>query len=183
MLIVVGSDNKIKVDAVRAAFKASYRCRFSLERLKAKSGVVRNPMDDVTCIVGARNRARYALDSNDAADLAVGIESGLSHIKCGNGKFMWFESTWVIVLDREEKEGIGSSGRIWVPDDIVAEIRHDDSGLGAVMDARVGREGTNRAEGYCGIATNGALSRLEATCGAVIFALGPFLNTDLFSRK
>ncbi len=183
MLIVVGSENKIKIDAVRAGFRASYRCRFSVEWLKAPSRVVRNPMDDETCIAGARNRARYALDSNELADFGVGIESGLSRVKCGAGKPMWFESTWAVVLDREGREGPGSGGRVWVPNDIVREISDNDSGLGEVMDGRLGRKGTNKAEGYAGIATNSVLCRKDETRDAVIWALAPFLNPMLFSAE
>ena len=181
MRIGVGSKNPAKIGAVRDAFKKAYSFRVPyVTGIDAPSGVSRQPKTDVECIRGARNRAMATFAQVSKADFGVGIESGICIASYGGINENWFERTWVVVVDKNGKEGIGSSVSFRVSNTIINEIRTRDTGLGRILDARFGAEDTNKREGYSGIVTNGILRRREVTCDAVIATLAVFLNPDLF---
>lgn len=181
MRIGVGSKNSAKIGAVRDAFKKAYPSLVQLVTgIDASSCVSSQPKTDVECIRGARNRANVAFTAMKGATFGVGIESGICIASYGGIHEGWFERTWVVVVDKDGNEGIGSSVSFRVSNTITNEIRMRDTGLGRILDARLDIRDISKREGYSGIATNGVLNRREITCDAVIAALAVFLNPDLF---
>lgn len=181
MKIMVGSLNPAKIGAVRDAFKRAYPSLIlRVNGTNVSSNVPSQPKGDVQCISGARNRARVAFVGVSGADFAVGIESGICIASYGGVSEGWFDRTWVVVRDKDGKEGIGSSISFRVSNTIANELRTRDIGLGRIMNARSGKKDISKAEGYSGIATGGILYRREITRDAIIAALAVFLNPDLF---
>src|SRR3954447_4293568 len=106
MLVAVGSTNPVKADATRQAFSQVWPASSTdVESAAVRSGVASQPMNDVECIEGARNRAILAREALDA-DYGVGIEGGLVHV---GG--LWFNGGWVVIVDRDFSEGLGGTLR------------------------------------------------------------------------
>jgi inosine/xanthosine triphosphatase len=174
MKVAIGSKNPVKIEAVRLGFeKVLPDEAFEFIGVDTPSGVADQPMSDEEAIEGARNRARGALEASDA-DFGVGVEGslhkiGMRHFQCG----------WIAVLDREGRQGIGSSCRMPFPERMIQMVK---SGMevGMAVDQIFGRTNAKHAEGYFGIITKGAITRTDGYRDGVIAALAPFLHKDLF---
>ncbi len=181
MNITVGSLNPAKISAVHDAFRKAYpSLLLRVNGINVLSGIPSQPKGDVQCIQGARNRAMAAFVASEEANFTVGIESGICLACYGGVNEGWFERTWVVVRNKDGTEGIGSSVSFRVSNTIANEIRTRDTGLGRIMDARLGTKDTKKAEGYSSIVTKGVLCRKEVTRDAVITALAVFLNPEMF---
>lgn len=176
MHIAVGSTNPVKIEAVRLAFQTMWpeeTC--TVEGVGVASGVSSQPMSDSESIRGARNRANQARLSSDA-DFGVGLEGGLQEI---DGRH--FDCGWVVVVDRDGYEGIGSTIRISTPPCMMTLIRNGME-LGEANDKIFGRENSKQAEGHFGLMTKNVITRTAGYRDGVISALSRFIHRDLFER-
>ena len=183
MIIGVGSSNPAKTGGTRDAFVAAYGSHVIrvMQSFFVDSGVPHNPVSDIQCIQGARNRAKAAQKRTDNGNFFVGIESGIVIASFGDVNEGWFERTWAVVIDKDGKEGIGSGASFRIPEYVVNRIRSGQLGLGGITDTYTGCKGTKNGNGYCGFVTNGVLCRRKVTCDAVIAALAEFLVPTFFA--
>lgn len=175
MKIAVGSDNPVKVTAVKKAFlKVWPKKNCLVTGLVTDSGVSNQPMSDEESIKGAQNRARQAL-GKAKADFGVGLESGLQKI----GRH-WFCCGWVVVIDKYGNIGTAASVRIEMPKKIMILI---DQGveLGQAADKFFERKNVKQKEGFFGLMTNNIISRTDAYIDGVVMALVRFIKTELFA--
>lgn len=173
MLVAVGSTNPRKADATRQAFAQAWpAAQVDVETVDVRSGVAAQPMSDVECIEGARNRAILAVEAL-TSDYGVGVEAGLVHV---GG--LWFNCGWAVVVDAEFREGLGSTFRVPVPTSLVRKIEHG-AELSGVLDEVLGQD-DSRGAGYFGRVTNGVVTRTRATTDAVVAALARFSHPTLF---
>ncbi len=184
MIIGVGSANPAKTGGTRDAFTAAYGAHLIrvMQCFFVDSGVPHNPVGDIQCIHGARNRAKAAMAATANADFAVGIESGICLASYGGVNEGWFERTWVVIQSRDGTEGIGAGDSFRVPEYAANRIRANQLGLGGITDAHAGFKGTKSGMGYCGLVTNKILCRREVTRNAVIAALAQFLVPQFFEE-
>ena len=77
MLIAVGSENKIKLDAVRRGFEQAGFTDITVVGFNALSDVAEQPFGKDETLAGAKNRATATLTHFKDADIIVGIESGI----------------------------------------------------------------------------------------------------------
>lgn len=174
MKISVGSENGTKIAAVVEA------CRevlgdFEVVSTLADSGVSKMPTTDDEMITGAMNRARDARERS-GADLSFGLEGGM--VKTGHG---WFLRGWVAVYDGSEYF-LGCSPGIMVPDVISGEVTQQKE-LGDVMDRVARRKGVKGAEGAYGILTKNRIDRKAAFKAAVLSALAPIYNEEIYKAS
>lgn len=173
MLVAVGSTNPVKAEATRQAFGHTWPgVSIVVESVAVRSGVPEQPMSDLECIEGARNRAILARETC-SAEYGVGIEAGLVHL---GG--LWFNCGWAVVTDASFREGLGSTFRVPVPSVIVRKVERG-AELADVLDELLG-EPDARSSGYFGVMTGGEVSRLRASADAVLAALAPFAHQSLF---
>jgi inosine/xanthosine triphosphatase len=173
MIVAVGSLNPAKIEAARLAFGALWPDAVQGVRgCDVLSGVAAQPMTDAEAIRGARNRAARAIGLGQA-DYGVGIEGGLEQTEGS-----WFNSGWAVVIDRDGREGVGSTLRMQVPLALMEFVLAGQE-LGEACDLVFGRTDAKRAEGFVGLMTGNALHRTGALCDAVIAALAPFLHPAL----
>jgi inosine/xanthosine triphosphatase len=173
-VVAVGSANPAKVEAVRAAFAALWpEQRWDIRAVSVASGVAVQPMSDEESITGARNRARAALEACDAA-FGVGLEGGLQQV----GEW-WFDSGWIVVRDREGREGIGSTAKIIVPRHML-ELIQQGMELGDAVDVLFQQQNSKQAQGHFGLMTAGTITRARAYTDGVLSALARFVHTRLF---
>jgi inosine/xanthosine triphosphatase len=130
-------------------------------------------MSDKESITGARNRAKKALESL-GADYGVGLEGGLQEIE-GN----WFDAGWIVVVDKEGNEGIGSTIRMMTPEKMMDLIKQGME-LGHVNDKLFGLENSKHGDGHFGLMTNGAITRTDGYRDGVIAALARFIKPEVF---
>lgn len=126
--VVVGSDSKIKLRAVAAAFKV-FGCDITPIDCKVPSFVPAQPKGKPTMKKGAVNRAKNAQKLIHGADLYIGIESGLIR-KFGR----WYNPACVAVLTSKNDRPIIVFGDYFpIPKWLVARISAQKSDIGHVI--------------------------------------------------
>jgi inosine/xanthosine triphosphatase len=177
MLIAVGSTNPTKIAPVEEIFRYHFGvdgAHIQVKGVTVNSGVGEQPMSDDEMFRGAMNRAKAALKKVKNAEYGVGIEGGLHRYGYG-----WFERSTVVILNREGKFGVGSSGGLALPDSIMEKI-HDGKNLEEAVDEIFGTSQVGEGIGMFGLMTRGAVTRAEGVKHGVAFALARFLHEGLY---
>lgn len=174
MIVAVGSENPVKIQAVKKAFKRVWPDKnWKVVGVKVASGVSDQPMSDKESIKGATNRAKRALKELKA-DFGVGLEGGVN--KIGN---IWFDCGWIVVIDKKGRIGIGSGTRIETPESIMKLLREGRE-LGTANDILFGTKNSKQGQGHFGLMTNGILTRESEYYSAIVSALSRFIHPELF---
>jgi inosine/xanthosine triphosphatase len=174
MKVAVGSENPVKINAVKHAFKLMWpKKKWQVVGVKVPSGVSDQPMSDEESIKGATNRARRSLKLAKA-DFGVGLEGGIQ--KIGN---KWFDCGWIVVVDKKGRVGIGSSARIETAPAILKLIKKGIE-LGSANDKVFKAENSKQKGGHFSLMTDGLITRKDGYLDAVIFALSRFLHPELW---
>jgi inosine/xanthosine triphosphatase len=147
-----------------------------LQVVSVPSGVSIQPMSSAETLQGAFNRARGAMEMVPSGDFWVGIEGGVEEAE---GEMAAF--AWVVVLTRD-KAGKGRSGTFFLPERIAQLIRSGKE-LGEADDIVFGKTNSKQKNGAIGILTGDVIDRARLYEGAVILALVPFRNPDLYAEK
>ncbi len=170
--IAVGSTNPAKITAVSATIHRIWP-NAQITGVAVPSGVSPMPMSDEETIAGARNRARAALEAL-SADLGVGLEGGVC-----TGPLGMILHGWVVVLDKNGREGIGGTARLPLPHSIAQRIYNGEE-LGPVMDDLLGETNVKHKGGAIGALTAGLVLRAETFAVAVAYALSPFIAPEFY---
>lgn len=180
MRVVVGSQNPVKVWAVEEAFR-KYWPEIAVVGVEVVSGVGEQPMSENETMIGARQRARAALEVDRVADYGVGLEGGVTEI----GSRM-FECAWACVVKRPAdakamagEEGLGGGLYFELPDKIAQRIRKGGE-LGPIMDEMTGEENVKQKGGAIGMFSKGRLDRRQAYVQIVLSALIKFVSPEWF---
>jgi inosine/xanthosine triphosphatase len=175
-LVIVGSKNPVKVSCTEAAFHQAFEGAFLVEGLNISSGVSEQPYGDEETYEGAFNRSNAAKLAFPEADYWVGIEGGVDLV----GREM-HAFAWVVIIDKEGKIGKAKTSTFFLPKAIV-ELVESGMELGEADDKVFKRANSKQENGAVGILTNGAVDRKEYYQQAVVLALIPFLQRDLYSN-
>lgn len=177
ILVAVGSTNPVKIEAVRSAFETLWlEQSWEIRAVSVASGVAPQPMSDLESITGARNRARTALSSTDAI-YGVGLEGGLQQV----GEW-WFDSGWIVVVDRNGCEGIGSTAKLVIPTQMITLI-HQGMEMGEAVDVVFQQQNSRQSHGHFGLMTRNAITRTKAYADGVLVALARFVHPHIFDEK
>jgi len=172
--IAVGSTNPVKVTAVRRTVTRVWP-EAVITAVSVPTGVSEMPMTDAETIAGARNRAAAAR-SQTGADMGIGLEGGVH--PHGAGLIL---HGWVVVVDKNGREGIGGAARLPLPQAIADRILAGEE-LGPVMDDILNDHNTRQKGGAIGALTNGLVLRGESFALAVAYALAPFVSPALYGE-
>jgi len=170
--VCVGSKNPSKVESVSRVIKKLYPDALVLG-IDSPSGVSSQPLCDEEGIMGATNRAKYAIEQG-CGDLGVGIEGIVEDNSSGT-----FLRTWIVTIDRLENSGIGDGGSLLLPSKVAQKVKNGVE-LGKVMDILIGCSETSKGPGAYGIFTNNMVTRSDALERGVIFSLAPFINPKYY---
>ena len=174
MKVVVGSTNPVKIEATKRAFKKVWpQKKWEIVGIEVSSGVSHQPMTDKEAVKGARNRAKEALKII-RADFGVGLEGGLQEFE-GN----WFDTGWIVVIDKKGKEGIGSTIRMQNAPKTIKMVQVGME-LGHVDDIVFKVKNSKQGDGHFGLMSKNAVTRTEAYTEGVISALVRFIRPELF---
>lgn len=173
--IVVASENPVKLDTSGLGFAKMFPEElFEVSGVSAPSNVSNQPMTEEETLKGALNRAENVSKLSPDADYWVGIEGGLEEI---NGQMETF--AWIVVKHKDGKIGKGKTGSFFLPQKI-AELIKQGKELGEADDIVFGKTNSKQSNGAVGILTNDVLTRTTFYEPAVILALIPFKNPELY---
>lgn len=172
--VVVASKNPIKIMATRNGFEKLFSIDFNYYSVDAQSGVKRQPSSDSETLIGARNRIRNAKEIHPKANFYVGLEGGVEEIDNELHEFAW------IVVERSDgKVGKGKTCTFIAPESFRIMVRGGME-VGDISDIVFGKKNSKQDMGAIGLLTSGAIDRAEMYRHAVIVAMMPFLNPNLY---
>lgn len=176
MIVAVGSDNPVKVNAVKNVIRKIWP-QSEVVSIKVSSGVSDQPIGTDETIQGALNRAQTACQKAQA-DFGVGLEGAVTEIK----PYGYFNVPWCAVVSKTGKVGLGMGGGIEIPDDVKQEILKGRE-LGPVMDVKTGINEVKKKMGAIGLLTGGLVDRQQAYEIMLIFALAKFIRPDFYEKN
>ena len=173
--IVVASKNPVKVNASLDGFRKMFPNEiFEVRSVSVSSGVGIQPRSDSEAFQGAWNRVNNASKEIPNADFWVGIEGGIEEKGLDMEAF-----AWVAVKDKNKKLGKGRTGTFFLPPKI-AELIKQGKELGEADDIVFGRTNSKQENGAVGILTDNVVDRTKYYTEAVVLALIPFVNEELY---
>jgi len=173
MKIKVGSENPVKITAVRNAFE-KYFNEVEAKGTKTDSGVREQPLKLKEIIEGAENRAKKSFN---ACDFSVGIESGIMKFPSESG---YMEITIAAIFDGK-KVFLGTSPLFEYPKKAVELLLKGKDDINTAFAKLFGKEkDMGRKKGAVGELTKGKLDRAEFTELAVIMALMKIVSKEFF---
>lgn len=174
VLMVVASRNPVKIQCVRDGFEKMFpNTPFEIQGVEVPSGVSLQPASDSETLLGAQNRARAARESVPGADYWFGVEGGVAD----DGREME-AFAWVVALSRD-RCGKARTGSFYLPPEVANLVRQGIE-LGQADDMVFGRSNSKQKNGAIGLLTDDAIDRAAYYEHAVVMALIPFKNPDLY---
>lgn len=179
MKVLVGSQNPVKVDAVKEAFSKYFQDVETIG-MKVSSDVPDQPFDEQT-YEGAKNRAlalkKISEEQNLDADFFVGVEGGVIKLY-GN----WLQFGGMCIIDKKGRTSFGASPHYPLPDSVVEQLLKGEE-LGNVMDNISKVHNTKQKGGAIGYFTKDVMGRKEFYMHGLVVALVPFINEEIYFDK
>jgi len=172
--VIVASQNPVKQQAVLSGFQRMFGDEdFEIRGVSVPSGVSDQPMTGAETLRGALNRSKQAVEIAPDADYWVGVEGGVEAAAGDLEAFAW------IVIRSRDRVGKARTGTFLLPGP-VAELVRQGVELGEADDLVFNRSNSKQENGAVGLLTGNVIDRLELYAHAVVLALIPFKNEDLF---
>lgn len=174
--IVVASKNPVKIKATLDGFQKIFSDeQFEIESVSVFSGVSDQPQDDSETFSGAWNRVDNAYKERPSADFCVGIEGGIEEKDSDLEAF-----AWIVVKSKDNTFGKSRTGTFFLPPQI-AELIKQGKELGEANDIVFNKTNSKQESGAVGILTGGVVDRTKYYTEAIVLALIPFKNRELYS--
>ncbi len=172
--IYIGSANPVKLECTRNAFATVFPDNeFEFSGIPVKSGVNTQPIGEEETLKGALNRVEELINRFPDATFWIGIEGGIDIIEGHMYAFAW------VVIKNKNKTGKARSATFELPD-VLGKRVENGMELGDADDAYFKRSNSKHKDGTVGKLTHGRIDRIEFYKHALILALIPFTNPDLF---
>jgi inosine/xanthosine triphosphatase len=179
--MVVGSENPVKVGAVKAVMSrvAAQKlwpvpANIIVNGLEVDSGVSDQPVGDEETRRGALGRARAVLRLLPHVEYGVGIEGGILKLE---GEI--FTCAWCVIVDRRGNISSGSGLVMPLPPPIVRDLEAGYE-LGDATDRLFAVKNSKHAGGALGYLSKGLRSRQDAYESIFTYALARFLDPELY---
>lgn len=171
--IIVASKNPVKISAALKGFQQLFPSQlFEVEGVEVPSGVNDQPIGSDETLTGATNRVNAAQTLHPLADFWVGIEGG----NIWHGHEM--EAMAWVVVKNNELTGKGRTAGFFLPKRVI-ELIEQGYELGHADEKVFGVHNSKQKMGSCGLLTDNVIDREQLYIPAVVFALIPFLKTEL----
>ena len=171
--LIIASHNPVKIQAAANGFGAMLGEEFRVAPVAVSSGVRDQPLSDEETLRGALNRTERAAAIAPNADYWVGIEGGLEERADELAAFAW------VVVRSRVTTGKARTASFFLPAQVAALIRAGKE-LGEADDIVFGKENSKQDNGAVGILTADVIDRVKLYEQAVILALIPFKNPQLY---
>ncbi len=173
--VVVASTNPVKINTTEIGFAQMFgEIVWQVEGVSAESGVGGQPMSEEETLRGAMNRVENVSGLSPQADYWVGIEGGTEEMEQGMVSF-----AWIVVKSKDGLVGKGRTGSFFLPPKVVKLIKEGRE-LGEADDIVFGLKNSKQANGAVGILTGDVLTRTSFYASAMVLALIPFRNRELY---
>lgn len=174
--IIIASKNPVKKQAILSGFHEVFsRQEFTITPVDVPSGVSDQPVGDEETRLGAANRLSAARNLHPDADYWAAIEGGVADVEGQLSAFAW------IAIANRQRTGWSRSASFFLPPG-VADLVNQGVELGEADDRFFGRQNSKQMNGAVGILTADKVDRMELYRHAVLLALIPFINPDLFGK-
>ena len=171
MKIIVASANPAKIRAVQEAFSQIFSGQpLQCSGQKTVSGVAAQPMTSEETLQGALNRLQAVAAAAPGADYYVAIEAGLD----GDCSFAW------IVIAHQGRISKTRSASLPIPPAALMALQQGEE-LGDVMDRMFAQHNVKQQGGAIAMLTNHLLTRSSVYQQAIILAMIPFIQPQLFN--
>jgi inosine/xanthosine triphosphatase len=177
-ILAVGTRNPVKISAVVHAVERLLHEKFEVVQVEVNSGVPNQPVGLEQTILGAVNRAKHAIISVPRAEFGIGIEAGL--VKVPEALTGYFDIQFAAVADKTGKVTVGCGSGFEYPPKVLREVLDKRKEIGDVMESLTGIENIGERMGAIGFLTHGQLDRQSLTEQAVLMALIPRINRELY---
>ena len=175
--IIIASNNPLKIKATINGFRKMFPDdEFKIEAVAVSSGVNDQPTTNEETLLGARNRAKNAFELTLHADYWVGIEGGIEEKNGEMAAFAW------VVIKSNELSGKSRTGTFFLPNNVAGMIREGKE-MGIVNDIIFNKKNSKQDNGAIGILTQNVIDRTQFYEHAIILALLPFKNVELYKEK
>jgi len=172
--IIIASKNPIKIKSTKLGFQRVFsHMDFEFEGVSVTSNVSDQPMTNRETLQGATNRATHAKIDFPNALYWVGIEGGIEKV---GDEMMAF--AWVVILSND-KTGKSRTGTFFLPQKVV-DLINQGKELGEADDIVFGHSNSKQKNGAVGILTGNLIDRTQFYVEAMILALIPFLNKEIY---
>ncbi|MFW5714448.1 MAG: inosine/xanthosine triphosphatase [Brevefilum sp.] len=175
--VIVASENPVKIDAVRLGFERMFPEEdFHFQGVGVESGVSDQPMTDQMALNGALTRVQNAQLAVPQGDYWVGVEGGCEIHDGDMVAFAW------IVIRSGSCQGSARTAQFRLPKEVQRLV---ESGLelGDADDKVFGRSNSKQKSGAVGLLTSDVVTRTTLYEQAIILALIPFKNPNLYSYR
>jgi inosine/xanthosine triphosphatase len=172
--VIIASKNPVKIQSVKNGFEKMFLDQdFEFIGVSTPSGVADQPISNSETFLGAKNRANTIFGKFKDADFHVGIEGGIEQFENEMEAF-----AWIFILSKD-KYGKARTGTFFLPNEVVNLIKEGKE-LGDADDIVFNRRNSKQESGAVGILTGDVIDRTKYYTEAVILALIPFKNVDLY---
>ncbi len=171
--IAVASKNPVKINACKKAF-SEYFEDVEVLAFSVPSNVSPQPMSLEETYKGAVNRAKNLKKEVKDADFYLGLESGIMKI---NDNFALAGGV-VAIIDKKDRLSFALTPYFPLPKKVMDELNKGKE-LGDVMKEMIKRD-VKQKEGAIGVFSRGKVTREDLFVPAIISALLPFLNEELY---
>ncbi len=172
--IAIASESPVKIEAVKIAFSKVFPdVNFNIKSMSVASGVPDQPMGNEETYTGAKNRAKNIQTKISDFNFWIGIEGGIEKNIHGTEAFAW------IYIISGNKTGKARTANFFLPKKIT-DLLEKGYELGEADDIVFKQKDSKMKTGAVGILTKNITSRSEYYSEAVILALIPFINDDLY---
>ncbi len=179
MIVAVGTSNPVKVRAVENILSKFFKVTVVMKRVPSMAPP--QPIGLNTTIEGAISRAKAALESDAKAELGVGIEAGI--IPFPNTMSGYMDQQFAAIIDRSGRVTLGGGPSFEYPSFLVRRVIDEQVEVNQVMAELTGEPYLGHKEGAIGYFSRGTLSRTALTELAVLMALIPRLNEELYFER
>lgn len=172
--VIIASKNPVKIQAVKLGFEKMFPSQdVEFAGVSVPSNVADQPLSNEETYRGAKNRADNAANTHKGADFYIGIEGGIEEIDNEVQAFAW------VFIKSNETYGKSRTGTFFLPKQVVDLIKAGKE-LGEADDIVFKRHNSKQNSGAVGILTGDIIDRTSYYTEAVILALIPFKNEDLY---
>jgi len=172
--VIIASKNPVKIQAVKIGFEKIFPGQeFEYLGVSTQSNVADQPLSNDETFLGAKNRADNASNEDKTAEFYVGIEGGVEYVDSELEAFAW------VVIKSVGRYGKARTGTFFLPDK-VAKLIKEGMELGEADDIVFKRSNSKQENGAVGLLTGDVIDRTKYYTEAVVLALIPFRNLDLY---
>ena len=181
MIVAVGSRNPVKVEAAELAFKRFFK-EVHVVSADVRPSIPAQPIGLAQVVGGAVERAYKALEVVDEAVYGVGLEAGWIEYPSSITGYMNHQVC--ALIDRDHGVSLGVSMGFEFPAMAVEKILGGEAEeVEEAMESLTGIERIGEKMGAIGYLTRGSIRRVDLGIQAVVSALIPRLNPDLYPSK